>query len=82
LDGGERNKMPIITDCRINECQEPDDHCHIELSNISCILCQRIVIGPEIEDSKLVSKKSKNYAKNARNTNHKKTKKDKVRKQK
>ena len=49
LDGDDKNKMPIITECRIRECHEPYLHCHIELSNISCTLCQRIVTRPEKE---------------------------------
>jgi len=81
LDGEERNKMPIIAECRIKECQEPYLHCHIEISNISCTLCQRIVTGPVIEVAKLSSKKSKNNSKKM-NINHKKTKINKVRKQK
>jgi len=82
LDGEERNKMPIITECRIIKCQEPYLHCHIELSNISCTLCQRIVTRPEKEVSKLASKKSKDNSKNTVDVNHKKTKINKVRKQK
>ena len=81
LDGEERNKMPIISECRIKECQEPYDHSHIEISNISCVLCQRIVTGPETEVSKLASKKSKDNFQNAVKIN-KKTKLNKVRKQK
>ena len=36
-----KNKIPIATECRINQCQEPSLHCHIELSNISCALCPK-----------------------------------------
>jgi hypothetical protein len=82
LDDGERDKIPISSQCRIKECQEPYIHCHIEISNISCTLCQRIVVGPETEISRLASKKSKNNSKNTRDINHKKTKINKVRKQK
>jgi hypothetical protein len=82
LDGEDRNKMPIITECRIKGCDEPYFHCHIELSNISCTLCQRIVIGLEKERSTLVSKKSKNNSKKTGSINHKKIKINIVRKQK
>jgi hypothetical protein len=68
LDNDEINKMPIIAECRIRECQEPSIHCHIELSNISCTLCQRIVIVPGMEATKSASKKN---SQNKRNTIHK-----------
>ncbi len=60
LDGEDKKKMPIITECRIKGCQEPPIHCHIEISNISCTLCQRIVTRPEINPPKLSSTKIKN----------------------
>lgn len=82
LDDEERNKMPIITECRIRECQEPYLHCHIELSNISCTLCQRIVIVPEMEASKLAFKKLKGSSQNTGDAIHKKIKTDEARKQK
>ena len=43
LENKERKKIPIANQCRIRECQEPYLHRHIEISNISCTLCQRIV---------------------------------------
>jgi hypothetical protein len=68
LENDEKNKMPIITECRIGECQESYIHCHIELSNISCTLCQRIVIVPGMEGAKPALKKN---SKNQGNTIHK-----------
>ena len=41
LEGEAKNKMPIASNCRIKQCKEPTLHCHIELSNISCTLCQK-----------------------------------------
>lgn len=35
-----KNKMPIVTDCKIENCEVPSKHCHIELSNITCTFCQ------------------------------------------
>jgi len=40
LESGTRNKLPIATECRIHQCKDTSIHCHIELSNISCSLCQ------------------------------------------
>jgi hypothetical protein len=39
-----KGKIPISTDCRIKLCEEVVPHCHLELSNISCALCD---IGKE-----------------------------------
>ena len=82
LECEDSGKIPIINQCRIEECQEPYLHCHIEISNISCTLCQRIHNEPEIKASKLAPKESKQNSQNTRNINHKKTKINKVRKQK
>jgi hypothetical protein len=35
-----KNKIPIATECRVEECEESTLHCHLELSNITCSLCQ------------------------------------------
>jgi len=32
-------KIPIATKCRIKGCNRELDHCHLELSNVSCALC-------------------------------------------
>jgi hypothetical protein len=36
----EKNKLPIVSECRVEDCKEPNPHYHIELSNITCALCQ------------------------------------------
>jgi hypothetical protein len=64
LDNKERQKIPIISQCRIIECHEPFIHHHIELSDISCTLCQRTVAEPGIDVSKQTSKKPKNNSQN------------------
>ena len=35
-----KGKIPIISDCRVKQCREKSFHCHLELSKISCALCQ------------------------------------------
>jgi hypothetical protein len=35
-----KNKIPIVSECRIKQCEESAKHFHIELSNITCTLCQ------------------------------------------
>jgi hypothetical protein len=45
-----KGKIPIASDCRINLCKEDEPHCHLELSNITCALCE---IG---KDQRIISK--------------------------
>jgi hypothetical protein len=35
-----KGKIPIVSDCRVNQCSEASLHCHLELSNITCALCE------------------------------------------
>ena len=39
LQKNARNKIPIATECRISECNADHDHCHLEISNITCTFC-------------------------------------------
>jgi hypothetical protein len=55
-----KDKIPIVTDCRITHCKKSPIHCHLELSNITCALCQISDNGPTIGVSKRMSRKSKN----------------------
>jgi len=43
-----KNKIPILEECRIEECEEMLEHKHIELSNITCSLCQRTIADSSI----------------------------------
>lgn len=60
-----RGKIPIATTCCISLCKEAVPHCHLELSNISCALCE---IG---KDQQIVSKSE--LMKRNGICNHKKT---------
>ena len=40
LDPKAKNKIPVATDCRIPSCENLVSHCHLEVSNIACALCQ------------------------------------------
>jgi len=71
-----KNKIPIASECQIKQCKEPSLHCHIELSNISCTLCQRTNNGPEIHSSEHTSKKSKDIIKTQENLIHRLSKKN------
>ena len=35
-----KGKIPIVSECRVNQCSEASLHCHLELSNITCALCE------------------------------------------
>jgi len=59
LHSEEKNKIPIVAECRIKECNEPSFHCHIEISSISCALCQKIGVNQELKSSKQTSNKTK-----------------------
>jgi hypothetical protein len=54
-----KNKIPIVTECRIKQCEEQSLHGHIELSNITCSLCQR-TDNPQKYTRPIKSKKSQN----------------------
>ena len=32
-------KIPIATKCRIKGCSDEPNHCHLELSNVTCAFC-------------------------------------------
>jgi hypothetical protein len=34
-----KNTLPLSSDCRIKECQESSPHRHIELTNVTCAIC-------------------------------------------
>jgi hypothetical protein len=54
-----KNKIPIVSECRIKQCAQAAKHFHIELSNITCTLCQE-------PDNGLLSS---SLAKNTKNKN-------------
>ena len=45
-----KNSIPIVSICRIRNCPDPSGHYHIDLSNITCSLCQH-VSGKEISQA-------------------------------
>jgi hypothetical protein len=54
-----KNKIPIVSDCRIENCEESRLHYHLELSNITCALCEISNIDPIRAYSDLSQKGSK-----------------------
>jgi hypothetical protein len=40
IKNDDKNTLPIVSNCRIKNCQEETEHGHIEISNITCSLCQ------------------------------------------
>jgi len=51
LGDEEKNKIPIISLCRIEGCAFPYEHFHLELSNIGCTLCPVSRMGKQLIDS-------------------------------
>jgi hypothetical protein len=49
LKNNAKNMIPIVTDCRIRDCQIPSKHRHIELSNITCTFCQITKLEPTLQ---------------------------------
>ena len=45
LKNDAKNKLPLISECRIKQCEKSAKHYHIELSNITCTLCQEASTG-------------------------------------
>jgi hypothetical protein len=36
-----KKKIPMASDCRIKDCKGEPDHCHLELSNVTCAFCPK-----------------------------------------
>jgi hypothetical protein len=64
LESEAGNKIPIALECRITECKEPSFHCHLEISNISCTLCQKTTNLQKKHWSEHASRKPKGTPKN------------------
>jgi hypothetical protein len=57
-----KSKIPIVSDCRVKHCSETSIHSHLELSNITCALCESQFYQPTtfmMPGSKLKPKKSR-----------------------
>jgi hypothetical protein len=61
-----KGKIPIVSDCRVNQCSETSLHCHLELSNITCALCEikhfqptAPVFGPQFKQKIIGEKRLK-----------------------
>lgn len=39
LQSDATNKIPLATECRVSGCGTNHDHCHLEISNITCTFC-------------------------------------------
>jgi hypothetical protein len=62
IENAVEKSIPIISECRINGCNDEQLHYHIELSNITCSLCPNSGNKPQKRKqvSKLKSKKKAN----------------------
>ena len=39
LQNESKSKIPLATECRIPDCDSPHNHCHVEISNVTCAFC-------------------------------------------
>lgn len=63
LDKSVKNKIPIVSECRIKQCvAAPIKHYHIEPSNITCTLCKQtnseMIASPSVFSPHNTSKKN------------------------
>ena len=68
-------KIPIIADCHVKNCEEKTLHSHLELSHITCALCElqfyhptALISGSKIKPRK-IKKKNKTIGKTNRRVN-------------
>jgi len=50
-----KKKLPIVTDCRVRDCKGELGHCHLELSNVTCVFCPCDTLEVECKSSNLSS---------------------------
>jgi hypothetical protein len=43
LQSNGKNKIPMATECGISGCNSPNDHLHLELSNVTCTFCPHYI---------------------------------------
>jgi hypothetical protein len=58
------NRIPLVSECRIKNCQESKNHYHIELSKLSCGLCQNGQIKSQKRKFNTIIKAKRNKVKN------------------
>jgi hypothetical protein len=59
----QKNKLPIISQCRIENCSINSTHYHLETTNITCSLCNRLTLKNSSSKNKSTNK---NYLENNR----------------
>jgi len=42
----QKNRLPVVGECRVESCKERSLHYHIELSNVTCSICQKSNFDP------------------------------------
>jgi len=59
-----KNRIPVVTECRIKTCEEPSFHCHIELSNLTCTLCQNQTAANDVLLERLENRRNTKFNSN------------------
>ncbi len=68
------NKIPIVNICQVKKCRETTPHYHLELSNITCSLCELKHNNSTLSRPERKTKPKKTTKKNKDHKNNKKEK--------
>jgi hypothetical protein len=60
LQSGAKNKIPLATECGISDCNFPNGHLHLEVSNVTCTFCPHYNNQVVAEKNKKNSSRRKN----------------------
>ena len=60
LDIGAKDKIPVVSGCKIHNCKETSSHYHMDLSKLTCGLCQNNQNSGIEKALKIKSKRTKN----------------------
>ena len=39
-----KGKIPMVADCRISDCEDKTEHCHFEVSRVTCAFCPVVLL--------------------------------------
>jgi hypothetical protein len=65
LQSDAKNKVPVATECKITGCSDNHDHCHLEISNVTCTFC------PQWNNSQYIVKSDKQNLSRRKNNRQK-----------
>jgi hypothetical protein len=60
LQSGAKNKIPLVSECGIPDCNFPNSHLHLEVSNVTCVFCPHYNNQVASEEDIRISSRRKN----------------------